>query len=101
DAAREREGVHHVRIHDVELPLEIRARRLARDLIAERRHVLTDDGILNQRQLLLDLRRLLLPELDFLLLRHTAGADSERHRYTKGRKPGRLTSMLHFRSSSL
>ena len=80
DSARQREGVHDVRVDDIELPLQVSARRVARDLVAERIHVLIDDRVLDERELLPNLSGLLLSELDLLLLRHSAGADPERHR---------------------
>ena len=56
---RQREGVHDVAVDDVELPWQIRARRRFRDLSAELIDVLVDLRIPHERELRIDLLRLL------------------------------------------
>src|ERR1700693_3363970 len=67
EPAWQRESVDHVRIHDLELPLQIRPRRPARDPLTKRVDIVFDHGVLHHRQLGTDLLRLLLPHLHFLL----------------------------------
>src|SRR6202008_2946788 len=39
EATRQRERIHVTAVHDEELPVEVRAARLARDLATERAHI--------------------------------------------------------------
>ncbi|HVX39540.1 MAG TPA: hypothetical protein VHB25_08205 [Gemmatimonadaceae bacterium] len=80
EAAGERERVEVVRVHHVEVPVEVGARRDVRDRIAQDVQVAIDVGILDDRQLLVDLLRLLRADLHFLLLRDSTPRRQPQHR---------------------
>jgi len=76
EASGHREGVHFLRVDDEELEVQLLATRgEARDGVAEHVDVAVDLGIAHDRQLLVDLRRVLRAHLDLLLRRDPARGD--------------------------
>jgi hypothetical protein len=67
EPARHREGVHLGAVDDVEVPVEAAVVGEIGDRIAQQVDVLVNGRILDDRQLRIDLGRVLRPELDFLL----------------------------------
>src|SRR5439155_18308002 len=73
ESARQRERVEVVAVYKVEMPVEIGPRRHVRELVAENVEIPVDLRILDDRQLGIHLRSLLLPHLHLLLLAHATG----------------------------
>jgi hypothetical protein len=73
EAARDRKRVDFGRIHDVERPRQVGPVRQPRDRITQDVDVAIGLGVVDDRQLLVDLCDVLLPDLDFLLLLDAAG----------------------------
>ena len=74
-SARQGEGVHLPGIHDVEMPIQVRAAGGFCDRVAEILDVTTDGRIGYDRQLRVDFLGVLPAERDFLVLRDRAGRD--------------------------
>ena len=79
-STRQREGIHLPRVHDVEMPLQIRAARGPRNRLAELLDVSADDGVGNDRQLRVDFFSVLTANRDFLVLRYRAGSEDKKER---------------------
>jgi len=72
ESAWNRECIHLAAVDDVETPVQICARSSARDLVTKDVDVSVDLGIPHDRELRVDLLRVVLPHRDFLLLRDSA-----------------------------
>src|SRR4051795_5468223 len=77
ETARQREGIHVVRVHDVEMPGEIGTRRRRGDALSQLLDVPDDPWVVEQRKLRVDLRRILLAHRDLLLVGDGAGYGAE------------------------
>jgi len=84
--ARNRKGVYFAGVDDKEPPVEIGAAGMRCDLVPEKVDLSVDLGVVYHRQLLVDLRGLLLAHLHFLLLgdaaRRQANYDHNRDKYS-------------------
>ncbi len=76
-SAGQREGVHLLGVHDVEMPIEVRAAGGLCNRVAEILDVRADGRIGYDRQLRIDLLRVPPAESDFLVLRYRAGHEKE------------------------
>jgi predicted esterase len=91
-SAGQGESVHLLGVHDVEVPIQVRAAGGLCNRVAEILDVPTDGRIANDRQLRVDFLGVLSAERDFLILRHGAGRkkrnESERYQGTNHSAPG-------------
>jgi hypothetical protein len=76
-SAGQREGVHLFGVHDVKMPVQIRAAGVLCDRVAEVLDVSTDGRIGYDRQLRVDFLGVLPAQCDFLVLRDRAGRKDE------------------------
>src|ERR1035437_7001956 len=83
-AARHRERVDLLAVHDVEVPLEVALVRDGRERIAQHVDVPQRLGIVDERELPRDLRRVVRAHLHFLLLRHGARREHGKRRERGG-----------------
>src|SRR5688500_13595568 len=72
ESARDRERVHFAAVDDVETPVQVCASGSPRDLVTKDVDVSVDLGIPDDRELRVDLLRVVLPHCHFLLLRDSA-----------------------------
>jgi len=77
ESARNGKRVDLATVDDEETPVEIGATRLRGDLIAEKVDLSVRFRVVYERQLLVDLRSLFLPHLDFLLRRYPARGNAD------------------------
>jgi hypothetical protein len=76
-AAGQCEGVHLPGVHDVEMPIQVRAAGRLRDGVPEILDVSADGRIGHDRQLSVDFLGVLPAERNLLILRHRAGRKEE------------------------